>query len=86
MDNSTTTDKTLGSTLVSQQSVPELGRNAETHRLEERRTSSLDQHWAVPKQKRSSDSTDSQSDSDRNQMGESTQDVYDGTFMVFIMA
>lgn len=46
--------------------------------MQERRASSLDQHWAVPKQKTHSDSLDSQPESDSIQLGETAGGVDEG--------
>lgn len=70
-ENQTTTQ---GSSLVSQQSCPET-QNSTKRTLEERRTSSLDHHWAVPKPKSSSDSVDAQTEIDRIQLGETARGV-----------
>jgi len=50
----------------------------EIQRLAERRASSLDHHWPVPKQKTHSDSLDSQPESDSMQLGETAGGVDDG--------
>ncbi|KAK6644701.1 hypothetical protein RUM43_000969 [Polyplax serrata] len=74
-ENQTTTQ---GSSLVSQQSCPET-QNSTKRTLEERRTSSLDHHWAVPKPKSSSDSVDAQTEIDRIQLGETARGVEDAS-------
>lgn len=76
-ENQTTTQ---GSTLVTQQSCPEVGASPSPRKLEERRTSSLDHHWAVPKPK-----PDSQTENDSKvHEGESAHGTEEGvTFSSF---
>ncbi|EEB17797.1 nucleolar protein c7c, putative [Pediculus humanus corporis] len=60
-NNQTTTQDV---TLVSQQSCPETG-SSKPRTLEERRTSSLDHHWAIPKPKSISETVSFQSESEK---------------------